>query len=214
MAVGFSLFAAIILVAAIVYLGRGDRAKRAALLKRAGFAVMAVSAIFIGLFIVGDTFSDPGGWKALGLVSLWAVPLAALAVTARVRPGWAVPIFATLITALIALSVWFVASPHGWREFEDSNGPIRAIITFVVAAGLAVLGLKRTAAAGLMLLVLGIVPLAVTSAGSLAGAGSLTVVSSAPVIAGILYLLSARTGRPGTPGGDRPPAEFGHVRSP
>lgn len=195
MAIVFPLLVAVILAAAIAYLVRRDPAKRAVVFKRAGFTVMAAFTLFFGLFIVGDTFVDPGGWKALGLVCAWAVPLAGIAVLAELRPGWAEPMFAVLIAALIGLSIWFAVSPEQWRSFENGHGPIRAIVTFVVAAGVAVLGLKRTAAAGVMLLVLGIVPLAVASMGSLAGAGSLAVVASAPVIAGILYLLSAGTGR-------------------
>jgi hypothetical protein len=38
------------------------------------------------------------------------------------------------------------------------DGPIRAIISFVLAAAVALLGLKRMAVAGVLLLVLGVVP--------------------------------------------------------
>ncbi|MGE5290108.1 MAG: hypothetical protein ACM3ML_23560 [Micromonosporaceae bacterium] len=199
MTIVFPLLVTMIVVAVIVLLVRRDPAKRAVVFKRAGFAVMAAFTLFFGLFIVGETFDDPGGWKALGLVSAWLVPLAGIALVAELRPGWAVPMFAALITVLIGLSIWFAVSPAEWRAFENGNGPIRAIVTFVVAAGVAVLGLKRTAAAGVMLLVLGIVPLAVASVGSLAGTGSLAVAASAPVITGILYLLSAGTGRTSRP---------------
>lgn len=54
-----------------------DRKRRAVLLKRTGFGLMALSAFFIGAFIIGETFADPGGWKAAGLVAAWAVPLLA-----------------------------------------------------------------------------------------------------------------------------------------
>jgi hypothetical protein len=92
-----------------------------------------------------------------------------------------------LTAAVIGVSIWFALSPHAWRSFEDRNGPVRAVITFVLAAAITVLGLRRTAAAGILLLAVGVIPVAVSSLGSFAGFASLSVVSAAPVIAGVLY---------------------------
>jgi low temperature requirement protein LtrA len=64
-----------------------DPAKRAVLLRRAGLGLMALSTFFFGAFIIGDTFADPGGWKAAGLVAAWAVPLAGLAALSWLRPA-------------------------------------------------------------------------------------------------------------------------------
>ena len=98
------------------------------------------------------------------------------------------------------MSVWFALNPEAWRSFEDSHGPIRAVVTFVLVAAIAVLGLKRTSVAGVLLLAVGAIPLAVSSLGSLLGFASLSVVSSAPVIAGVLYLVSAHMAkRPASP---------------
>jgi hypothetical protein len=156
-------------------------------LKWAGFILMVLSTFLAGAFVVGETLSDPGGWKAAGLVAAWAVPLFALAMLAWYRPGWAVPVFAVLTAAVIGASIWFAVSPRG-------KGPADAVLTFTLAAAIALLGLKRTAAAGVLLLVVGIVPVAVSGHG---GFGSLVAVSLAPVVTGVLYLLSAlMTGRP------------------
>lgn len=196
MDIGLPVSVVIVILAIVFFVRQRDPGKRARILKRAGFGVSAFFSAFFGLFVVGDTFADPGGWEALGWVAVWAVPLAAMAAIAWFRPNWAIPVFAGLIVALIGVSIWFAVNPEGWRTFEDKHGPLRDIITFVVAAAVALFGLKRTAVAGVMLLVLGIVPLAVTSLGSLSGFGSLAIVTSAPVITGILYLLSVRmTGR-------------------
>jgi hypothetical protein len=176
-----------------------DPAKRAVLLRRAGFGLMALSTFFFGAFIIGDTFTDPGGWKAAGLVAAWAVPLAGLAALSWLRPGWAVYALAVLSAAVIGVSVWFALSPQAWRAFEDQHGPIRAVVTFVLVAAIAVLGLKRTAVAGILLLAVGVIPLAVSSLGSLLGFASLSVVSAAPVIAGVLYLISAHLAEPPAP---------------
>jgi hypothetical protein len=168
-----------------------DPAKRAVLLRRAGFGLMALSTFFFGAFVIGDTFTDPGGWKAAGLVAAWAVPLAGLAALSWFRPGWAVYALAVLSAAAIGVSIWFAISPEAWRSFEDRHGPIQAVLIFVLVAAIAVLGLKRTSVAGVLLLAVGVIPVIVSSLGSFLGFASLSVVSAAPVIAGVLYLVSA-----------------------
>jgi hypothetical protein len=176
-----------------------DPAKRAVLLRRAGFGLMALSTFFFGAFVIGDTFTDPGGWKAAGLVAAWAVPLAGLAALSWFRPGWAVYALAVLSAAVIGASIWFAVSPEAWRSFEDRHGPIRAVLIFVLMAAIAVLGLKRTSVAGILLLAVGVIPVMVSSLGSFLGFASLSVVSAAPVIAGILYLVSAHMAEPPAP---------------
>lgn len=155
----------------------------ASFLKWAGFAVMALSTCTAAIFIIGETFTDPGGWNAAGLVAAWAVPLVVLAALAWFRPGWAVPVCAVLTGALIGAAIWFVVSPRG-------KGPTDAILTFATAAVIAVLGLKRTGAAGVLLLIVGAAPFAIFSLGT-GHSTSLAAVSVAPIISGILYLLSA-----------------------
>lgn len=92
---------------------------------------------------------------------------------------------------MIGVSIWFALNPAQWRSFEDQHGPIRAVLTFLLVTPIALLGLKRTAAAGVLLLAVGIVPVAVSSLGSFLGLASLSVVSTAPIITGVLYLVSA-----------------------
>ena len=111
-----------------------------------------------------------------------------LAAVAWYRPQAATRLFAVLVAAVIGVSVWSAATPEGWRGLEDRHGPIRAILTLVLAAAVALLGVKRTVVAGVLLLVLGVVPVVVSSLESRLGAASLAVVSSAAVIAGVLYL--------------------------
>ena len=155
------------------------------LLKWAGFIVMALSSFTAGAFIVGETFGDPGGWKAVGLVAAWAVPLVVLVVLAWYRPTWAVPVFAVLTAAVIGMSIWLAVNPRG-------KGPTAAILTFALAAPITVLGLKRTGVAGALLLVVGIVPFTMVGLVSgHGGFGSLAAVSFAPIVTGVLYLLSA-----------------------
>lgn len=128
------------------------------------------------------------------------VPLAGLTALSRFRPGWATYVFAVLTAAVIGVSIWFALDPQAWRSFENQHGPIRAVITFILAAAMAVLGLKRTAVGGVLLLAVGLIPVAVSSLGNFLGFASLSIVSAVPAIAGILYLISAQlAGRQSAP---------------
>jgi hypothetical protein len=199
MPIRLAVLAVIILLCVVVLIRREDPVQRARVLKRTGLAVMAFITAFFGLFVVGETLTDPGGWRGLGLVAAWVVPPAALAAVAWYRPDWAARLFAVLVAAMIGVAIWFAVNPDGWRAFEDRHGPIRAISSFVLAAAVAVLGVKRTAVAGVLLLVLGVVPVVVSSLGSSLGLVSLAMVNFASVIAGILYLWSAALVNRATP---------------
>ena len=213
MRVVFPLVVMIALILAVPFVRHRDRASRARYLRRAGFILMALIAFFFGALIVGETFTDPGGWEAAGLVALWAVPLIAGILVAWYRPDRAVRIFSVLIAAVIGASVWFAVDPQGWRSFEDQNGPIRAVVVFALSVAIAVLGLKRTRIAGWMLLVLGIVPILVSSIGGSLGFASLVVVSSPSVIAGMLYVLSAAMVDHSAPPGDVEPGPHERPRA-
>ena len=179
------------------------------LLRRAGFVLMAVTTVVFGAFVVGDTVTDPGGWAAVGLIALWAVPMAALCALAWLRPDWATRVLGVLAGVLVVASVWFAVAPGAFRDFENQHGPVRAIAVWVVAVAAALLGLKRTMAAGILLLVIGGVPFLIASF-RFGGFASLAVVTVPAVIAGVLYLYSAvlasRAGSDGVipPGPARP----------
>lgn len=194
-----TVLAIILILAVVVLIRRGDPGQRARVLKQTALGVMAFITAFFGLFVVGEALTDPGGWTGLGLVAAWLVPLAALAAVAWYRPDWAAPLLAVLVAAVIGVAIWFATNPDGWRAFEDRHGPIRAIISFVLAAAVALLGVKRTAVAGVLLLVLGVVPVVVSSLGSSLGLVSLAMVSVASVLAGVLYLWSAALANRATP---------------
>jgi len=198
---------ALLIVALVLVALLREPAGRGRFLKRVGFWVTALFTAFIGLFIVGDTLTDPGGWEGVGLVALWAIPFAGLATLAWYRPDVAARVFAVLVLAVVGLSVWFAINPGGWRSFENHNGPVLTVITFVLAAALAVFGLKRTALAGMMLLVVGIVPIALSRLGHGGGFGSLAVASIAPVLTGTLYLASAATSRESPPAAGATPQD-------
>jgi len=156
-----------------------------------GFACLF--GLFAWFFIAGEAMSDPGGLRGAGLVALWTVPWAALAVFAWFRPERATVVLAFLTAAVVVLAVWFALDPGGWRSFENGHGPVRAIGVFVLMLPLALLAWRRPRIAGWMLLIVGLVPvLAASVAGGAGRAGlSSTLAVGAPAaIDGILYLLS------------------------
>ncbi len=201
------LIVLIALVGLVVLLRRHGGARFARFLRRVGFALTVLFGGVFGLFLIGDTLSDPGGWKGVGLVALWLIPLSALCLLAWFRPGAARFVFAPLVGAMASISIWFAVAPDAWRAFENRNGPIRAVFLFALALALALWGLRMTLTAGVMLLVLGIVPIAVSSLGH-GGMVSLAAASSAPVITGLCYLASTYEARRRTPpAAGAPPSE-------
>lgn len=181
----------VLVVLVLTYFARHhERARRARFLRRVGFGSMALFGGFFALFLTGETLADPGGWAGAGLVALWAVPLALACLLAWFRPDAARWLFPPVVALVIAFSIWFAVDPSGWRTFEDNNGPVRAILVFALAAALALWGLRRTMLAGVLLLVVGILPLAISSIGHGAMA-SLAAASSAPVLTGALYVAAA-----------------------
>ena len=175
---------------AILFLRQRDPGLRARGLARVAASTMGVFAIVFGMFIVGETFTDSGAVPAPWLILAWLAPLLLLSAFAWVRPAWATPVLAVLTAVIVASAIWFAVDPDAWGTIENGVGPMRAMAGFVLGVALAVLGLQRPAAAGWMLLVVGVVPVAVSSLGSAQGFSSLSVVSFMPVITGVLFLAS------------------------
>ncbi|MGB8650198.1 MAG: hypothetical protein WCD35_06015, partial [Mycobacteriales bacterium] len=127
----------------------------------------------------------------------WAVPLCLLAGFAWYRPDTAFPVLAVLTGLLVAVDVWAAASSDSWRSFEDDHGPVRTLASFVLIGALGLLGAKRPSAGGLLLTLVGVLPLVVSVVvgGERLHSGSLTAVSSPALLAGVLYLISGSLAR-------------------
>jgi hypothetical protein len=167
-----------------------DAPGRASFLRLAGFAITAVFGGFFGLLLAAESISDPGGLKSAGLIAAWAIPLTVLILLAWRHQIWAGRVFLFLVGIDVAINIWFLADSSSWRALENNIGPVRAIYLFVLGTALAVYGLRRTLPAGLMLLVAGVVPTAL-SYQNRPGFSSLALASAAPLITGALYLTSA-----------------------
>lgn len=205
----FVLAGAALLVIAValtlILFRRHGRAPRGRAVTRLGFGIMAGFSLVGGLFIAGEAFDDPGGAAAVRLVLAWLVPLLVLVAMVVFAARWGPWVLAGLTVVMVVASVLFAVDPARWRTMEDQVGPVRAIAVFVLAAALGVLGLNRTALAGWLLVVVGLAPVIISGLGDPAGVVTLSVVSVIPVIAGVLYLVSAQltrgsaTSRRGTP---------------
>lgn len=184
--VGLAVAAAVLLVLAWLR----TAADRALFLRRAGLVLMAVFTVVGAAWIAAEAFADPGGWRAAGLVAAWLVPLTVLLAASRYRTDFAVVLLGALTAVAVGIGIWVAVDPEPWRAFENDNGPVRAIITFVLAAPIALLGWTWPRPAGVLLVVLGVVPAALAAAGTASGLGSLIVVGIPPALTGMLYLLA------------------------
>jgi hypothetical protein len=161
-----------------------------------GFAVTMAFLGFAGLMVAGYTLADPGGWTGLGLTALWVVPALALAVLAFYRPDTAVSVLAAAALAPVGFGVWTLIDYQGVRDWEDQRGPVLLVLIVAVGVPLAVEGLSRATAAGLMMLEITVVPLVL----SIIGAGgqwgqalSIGLLSAPVVIGGVLFVLAGRS---------------------
>jgi len=196
---------AIVVVAVVMVMTREQQPQqRATALQRAGAAVMAVFTVLGGAFIAANALQDPGGNTGLLITATWVVPMLILAVSAWFWPAPTAPLLLALTASFIAACVWLAFDPTALRAFISENGPVIAVSVVALSFPAAVLGLKRTALAGWMLVALGALPLLITFIGRSGPVASLAAASVVPLIAGIAYLVSVRmaTGST-TPGHER-----------
>jgi hypothetical protein len=174
------------------YLRHRDAEARARALRRSGFGFMLLYVALGSLFIIGETFSDPGGWAALGWVALWFVPMVSLSLFAWFRCDRARPVLTALTAVVVGLSCWYALDSHAWRAFENGHGPVRGIAIFALSAALATFGYRRPRPGGLLLLVACAVPvvLSTLASGGL-GMSSLGALTAPAIITGVLYLWSS-----------------------
>jgi hypothetical protein len=184
---------AIVVVAVVMVMTRErDPQQRATALQRAGAAVMAVFTLLASVFIAGYALQDPGGNTGLLITAAWLLPMLILAVAAWFWPAPTAPLLLALTASFIAACVWLAFDPAALREFISENGPVIAVSVVALSFPAAVLGLKRAALAGWMLVALGALPLLITVIGRSGPVTSLAAASVVPLIAGIAYLVSAR----------------------
>lgn len=185
-----------IVVAVAIFVQRvPDVVKRALILTWAGRGLVAAFVAVAMLFLIGETASDPGGWKAVGLITAWLVPLVGLSLLAFYRPSIAVSVLAVATLVPVAFGAWAMVDYAGWRGWQDQVGPVSLVLVMVVGAASAVLGRSRPNAAGWLMVVVSVVPvlLAMLGSGSEWGFAASTGLMSASVLTcGLLYLWADR----------------------
>lgn len=190
LALGAILVVAVVL--GIVFTREKDPQRRSTALQRTGAAVMAAFTVLAGIFIGGYAMEDPGGNAGLLLTLAWVLPMLILAAAAWFWPAPTAPLLLALASAFIAACVWLAFDPAALREFISENGPVIAVSVVALSFPAAVLGLKRTALAGWLLVALGVLPLLITIIGRSGPITSLTAASVVPLVCGIVYLVSVR----------------------
>jgi hypothetical protein len=185
---------AVVLLAPPAWYAWRHRDDRARALKGAALVLAGMYAGFFGLFAIGETFTDPGGWVAVGATTAWLGPLGVLSVLAWHRPRWAAPVLAGLLVALVGVYVWSAVTLDAWSTFENTTGPFRALIAFVLAVPMAVLGWRRPRVAGMMLIALPALPtllLLINLARGLGpGSWPIAIVTAPAGIIGVLHLIA------------------------
>ena len=180
-------------------------------LRRFALGVATAYLALGGMFVAGETFTDPGGWAAAGLVALWLVPLLGLGWLGLRHPDVArVPLVA-ITGAVVLMSIAAAVLGDRWSTFEGHHGPVRAIVVFALCAVLAAFGYRRPSAGGALLLVGSVVPSVLSEVTGGPGTAALPVLAVPWAVVGALYLLSAHGERRASGGHDEPPTGETHV---
>lgn len=159
-------------------------------------------------FVSAEILSDPGGWRGLGFVILWVLPILALAALALRRPGWAAPVMTALVGVWVAANLLTVGFATAWAQYEDTHGPIGLVVMLGLCVPIVLLGRARALRAGILLLVAVITPIACGIAAMVVswtvGGGIVLVVIGGPfLVSGVLLVLAGRSER--TPSGGSVP---------
>ena len=115
----------ILVVPSAVYAWR-HRENPGRALQGAALVLAGTHALFFGVFAIGETFADPGGWAAVWGTAAWLVPLVALGLLAWFRPDPAAIVLGVVLAAAAAAFVLSALGSDSWTALEDTHGPIRA----------------------------------------------------------------------------------------
>ena len=165
-----------------------------ALQQTAGWVMLGFTG-FVGLFIVGESVGDPGGWVGIGGSAAWVMLLAGLGLWALYRPSGALVALSVLACAPLAYGVWSLLDYEAASNWEDTHGPLSLVLSLTVCAPAAVAGLFRPRPAGYLILVASVVPIllaAIGAASEFSRPLSIGLVILPIVVSGVLFVLAAR----------------------
>lgn len=118
-------------------------------------------SLLAGLFASGYAMDDPGGLEGFGLVVAIFAPMILGSLLVRQAPDVAYPVLIVVAALAVVFGLWQLIDPLTLRDFEDENGPVSAIGSFITMVPVALLGRHRAWPAALIMLVIalaGILP--------------------------------------------------------
>ncbi len=119
--------------------GTDKAARRRRYARYTVFGLMSLFLFIGSAFVIGETFTDPGGWTAVLLVCAWLVPAAALSVYAVLRPAQA----ERLLLVAVAVVAGFVLVESFTHVIPQNDvGPVATVSAFAMSIPLAFLGLR------------------------------------------------------------------------
>ena len=104
------------------------------------------------LFALGYAFDDPGGWAAVLIAGGIVLPLAGLSLLAARKPKLA---HRSLVVGVALFTAWCVLTLF----VNLIEAPVTPIVALILSVPIAVLGQRRPARAGILLLAIGALPL-------------------------------------------------------
>ena len=155
-----------------------------------GYIAFGVLAL---LFVFGETLDNPGTSNAAVLTAAWFVPMALLLILVYFNVPYLKLVILVLSGLLLLASVLIAVNPRGWFEFKFTNGPVIGIATLAFTFALAWYALRNQMLAGMLMFVLGFVPLAVEAIaqGHIVWGGSSVALQLPATLAGVMIWASS-----------------------
>ncbi|MGI9188385.1 MAG: hypothetical protein ACR2J9_12855 [Gaiellales bacterium] len=122
----------------------------------AAFGWAALFSVLAGLFASGYAMDDPGGLAGLGLVVAIFAPMLLGSLFVWKAPDAAYPVLIVVAALAVVFGIWQLVDPITLRDFEDENGPVSAIGSFITMMPVALLARRHAWPAVVIMLVLAI----------------------------------------------------------
>jgi hypothetical protein len=155
-------------------------------------------SVLVSIFIIGETFADPGGWDAVLLNLQWIVPLIALLIIAQTNPRISSFIFIAIASVIVGMAFTQIIWTREWQGLKFPRGPIIGIATMVLCVSLAVWARHRSSIAGFLMVISAGFPILAEALmiGTLRLGGSSAAVTLPAVFVGLLLLISDQVDKP------------------
>jgi hypothetical protein len=122
----------------------------------AAFAWAGLFSLLAGLFASGYAMDDPGGLAGFGLVLAIFGPILLGALLVWKAPDVAYPVLIVVAALAVVFGLWQLIDPLTLRDFEDENGPVSAIGSFITMVPVALLARTRPWPAATIMLVVAV----------------------------------------------------------